>query len=119
MKSPYKHLLSANKNKPPTESTRKIYLNELPFKKYTHNKSLESEEYRKYHSSSRNIIKKIPLNLNTHIHHSHEKELFSDRKSIDYKKSSLLRTENTTGRHSKMIKNKLYSTNSRMDRGNV
>ena len=81
-RSPYKNLLSASKNKLPTEITRQIYLHELPLKKTPHNKSLESEEYRKYHSSSRNIIKKIPLNLNQHYHHSHEKELFSDRKSI-------------------------------------
>lgn len=110
-KSPYKTLLSnTSKSKMSADTTRKIYLHELPLKRSGGAKSIEEEE-RKYHSSSRNL-KDFQLQLDRHPHRSHEKEPFSDRKN---QKESLGK-EPHTGRHSKFTKNKLYSSSSKMDR---
>jgi hypothetical protein len=72
-KSPYKALLSATKPKLSNDLTRKIYLHELPSRRNCPAKSIEEEDARKYHSSSRNITKDFQLNLDRNLHHSHEK----------------------------------------------
>jgi hypothetical protein len=114
-KSPYKALLSSSKSKGTSDVTRKIYMNELPLKRTMMTKSIEDESYRKYHSSSRNIVKDLNLNLGRNLNRSQEKEPFSDRKNIEHKKNSL-KHELNTGRHSKLGKNKLYSSSSKMDK---
>jgi hypothetical protein len=68
-KSPYNALLSSSKSR--ADLTRKTYLNELPLKRTLPTRSIESEEYRKYHSSSRNVGKDLHINLNYHLHRSH------------------------------------------------
>lgn len=113
-KSPYKALLSSSKSKGASDVTRKIYMNELPLKRTTMAKSIEDESYRKYHSSSRNIVKDLNLNLSKNLNRSQEKEPNSDRKNIEHKKNSL-KHELNTGRHSKLGKN-LYSSSSKMDK---
>lgn len=49
------------------------------------------------------------------MHHSHEKEPFSDRKNEEKKKTSITKNEHT-GRNSKFGKNKLYSSSSKMEK---
>lgn len=109
-KSPYKALLSSNsRSKLAAETTRKIYLHELPLKRSGGAKSIEEDRH--YHSSSRNI-KDFQLHLDRHPHRSQTKEPFSDRKN---QKESLPRDAHS-GRHSKFAKNKLSSSSSKMDK---
>lgn len=108
-KSPYKALLSTNsRSKLSADTTRKIYLHELPLKRSGGARSIEEE--RQYHSSSRNL-KDFHLHLDRQQHRSQTKEPFSDRKN-----QKDLPREGHSGRHSKFAKNKLYSSSSKMDR---
>ncbi len=110
-KLPYQGLALSSKGKQYSDLTRKIYLHELPLKRTAPTRSIESEEYRKYHSSSRNVAKDLHISLNRQMHRSNDKEHFSDRKNKDSKKSCLF----NTGRPSKLSKNKFF-TNSKIDR---
>lgn len=58
----YNHLASHSKNKQQHLLTRRIYLNELSSKPHL-DKPQKDENYRKYHSSSRNHTKEFNLNL--------------------------------------------------------
>jgi len=62
-KSPYKTLFSTNKPKHPNDQARKIYLHNLSNIRNNNAKSMGEESYRKFHSSSRNIIKDLHINL--------------------------------------------------------
>jgi len=90
-KSPYKTLLSCNKTRTQQDTTRKIYCNELPLKRYTHAKSTEEEDNRRYHSSTRNVMRDLQLNLKCSLGRSHGKEPFSDRKNMERKQGSLIK----------------------------
>lgn len=80
LRSPYQALLSP-KGRTNAEITRNIYMHELPLKRTAPARSIESEEYRKFHSSSRHPVKDLHLSLNRHANRSQDKQLFSDRKN--------------------------------------
>ena len=62
-KSPYKTMFSPNRPKHPHDTARKIYLQDLSNIRSNNAKSMGEESYRKFHSSSRNIIRDLHINL--------------------------------------------------------
>lgn len=51
--------------------TRRVYLNELSGRGHPQDKHSRDESYRKYHSSSRNVIKDFNLNLSKNKYATH------------------------------------------------
>ena len=110
-KSPYKNLNSSSNPKLASNLTRQVYLHDLPSKRQM--RSVEPDDNRRYHSSSRNMTRDFKLDLSRRQNHSQEKSLFSDRKSLDKKASS--RQQHST-RGSKFAKTKLFASSSRLDK---
>ena len=116
-KSPYKTLFSCTQNRMNADTTRKVYLHELPLKQGLCNKN-KDDIYRKYHSSSRNIHRDIKINLSKTKYGPSSTDLLSDRKTSKNKENSISKLDSNTVRYSKLSKNKMYSSSSKLEKHN-
>lgn len=116
-KSPYKTLFSCAQNKINADTTRKVYLHDLPLKQGHYSKN-KDDMYRKYHSSSRNIHRDLKVNLSKTKYGQNTTDLMSERRASKNKENSMSKLDSNTVRYSKFSKNKMYSSSSKLDRNN-
>jgi hypothetical protein len=116
-KSPYKTLFSCSSNRINAETTRKAYLQDLPLKQGPYSKN-KDDVYRKYHSSSRNITRELKINLSRNKYGPSSTDLLSERRTSKNKENSISKLDSNTVRYSKLGKNKMYSSSSKLEKNN-